>query len=65
MPLIEVLAAMERAGIRVDGERLREISAGMGDEAEKLQAEIWKLAGHEFTIGSPQQLAAVLFTSWG
>jgi DNA polymerase-1 len=65
MPLIEVLAAMERVGIRVDGERLRKISADMGGQAEELQAEVWKLAGHEFTIGSPQQLSAVLFDELG
>ena len=40
MPLIEVLAAMERVGIRVDGERLRKISAEMGDEAQRLESEI-------------------------
>jgi DNA polymerase-1 len=65
MPLIEVLAAMERVGIRVDGDRLRRISAEMGGRADELQAEIWKLAGHEFTIGSPQQLSAVLFDELG
>jgi DNA polymerase-1 len=65
MPLIEVLAAMERVGIKVDGDRLRKISAEMGTEAEQLQAEIWKLAGHEFTIGSPQQLSLVLFEELG
>jgi DNA polymerase I len=61
MPLIEVLAAMERAGVRVDRTRIEEMSAGIAGKADELQAEIWKLAGHEFTIGSPQQLAPVLF----
>jgi DNA polymerase-1 len=65
MPLIKVLAAMERVGIRVDGERLRKISADLGGQADELQAEIWKLAGHEFTIGSPQQLSEVLFGELG
>jgi len=65
MPLIEILAAMERVGIKVDGERLRKIAAEMGDEAERLQAEIWKDAGREFTIGSPQQLSQVLFDELG
>ncbi|HYU59334.1 MAG TPA: DNA polymerase I [Solirubrobacterales bacterium] len=65
MPLIEVLAAMERAGIRVDGERLRAISAEMADEADRLQGEIHEDAGREFTIGSPQQLSAVLFDELG
>jgi DNA polymerase I len=65
MPLIEVLAAMERVGIRVDGDRLRKISAEMGGKADELQDEIWRLAGHEFTIGSPQQLSSVLFDELG
>jgi DNA polymerase-1 len=65
MPLIEVLAAMERAGIKVNGERLRAISAEMGGEADRLQSEIWQDAGHEFTIGSPQQLSQVLFDELG
>jgi len=65
MPLIEVLAAMERIGIKVDAERLEEISAGLGDRIEKLQNEIWELCGHEFTIGSPQQLGEVLFNELG
>jgi DNA polymerase I len=65
MPLIEVLAAMERIGIRVDAERLTDISSGLGTRIETLQAEIFDLAGHEFTIGSPQQLGEVLFNELG
>ncbi len=65
MPLIEVLAAMEREGLKIDVERLREISSGLGKEAVNLEKEIWKLAGHEFTIGSPQQLGVVLFDELG
>jgi DNA polymerase-1 len=65
MPLIEVLAEMERVGIRVDGERLRKIAAAIAGQADRLQDEIWKGAGHEFTIGSPQQLSAVLFDELG
>jgi DNA polymerase-1 len=60
-----VLAAMERTGIRVDAERLAQISAGLGDRSETLQNEIWKLCGREFTIGSPQQLGEVLFNELG
>ena len=65
MPLIEVLAGMEREGVRLDTERLAAISGELGGQAESLQAEIWALAGREFTIGSPQQLAEVLFTELG
>ncbi len=65
MPLIEVLAGMERIGIKLDAERLAAISGELEGQAEALQAEIWALAGEEFTIGSPQQLAEVLFTKLG
>jgi DNA polymerase I len=65
MPLIEVLAAMERIGVRVDAKVIEEIAARIAGRADELQAEIWKLAGHEFTIGSPQQLAPVLFDELG
>jgi DNA polymerase I len=61
MPLIEVLAAMERIGLKLDVERLAEIGAGMEEQIETLQSEIFDLCGHEFTIGSPQQLGTVLF----
>ena len=61
MPLIEVLAAMERVGVKLDAERLAEIGEGMAERIAELQREIFELAGHEFTIGSPQQLGVVLF----
>jgi DNA polymerase I len=61
MPLIEVLAAMERIGLKLDVERLAEIGGGMEEQIETLQSEIFDLCGHEFTIGSPQQLGTVLF----
>jgi DNA polymerase I len=65
MPLIEVLAAMERVGIKLDSERLAEIGAGMAEEITQLEADIYELAGREFTIGSPQQLGEVLFDGLG
>ncbi len=61
MPLIEVLAAMERAGVKLDAKRLAEIGQGMAERIDALEREIFELAGHEFTIGSPQQLGVVLF----
>jgi DNA polymerase I len=65
MPLIEVLAAMERVGLRLDAERLAAINEGMAERIGELEAEIYALAGHEFTIGSPQQLGEVLFVELG
>ncbi len=65
LPLIEVLASMEREGLRLDTGRLAAISDSLAGEAESLQAQIWELAGHEFTVGSPQQLGQVLFEELG
>ena len=53
MPLIEVLAAMEQTGVLLDQKRLADIGEGFEQRIETLQAEIFELAGHEFTIGSP------------
>jgi DNA polymerase I len=61
LPLVEVLVEMERAGVRLDVERVRQIATRIGDEAAALERRIWEAAGEEFTIGSPQQLAEVLF----
>jgi len=65
MPLIEVLAAMERTGVKLDAKRLAEIGEGMAERISELEAEIFELVGHEFVIGSPQQLGAVLFEELG
>jgi DNA polymerase-1 len=65
MPLIEVLASMEQNGVLLDKKRLADIGEGFEQRIETLQAEIFELAGHEFTIGSPQQLAEVLFDELG
>ena len=61
LPLVDVLAAMEREGVKLDAKRLAEIGEGFAEQIAKLESEIHKLAGHEFTIGSPQQVAQVLF----
>jgi len=60
-PLVPVLAAMERAGIRVDPDILRTLSQDFGARIAGLEAEIHGLAGHAFNIGSPKQLGEVLF----
>ena len=61
LPLAAVLAAMERVGIRVDPEALATMSAAMEKEIRSLEARIWELAGQEFNVNSPQQLAEILF----
>jgi DNA polymerase I len=65
LPLVHVLAAMEREGLKLDAERLAEVGAGFGERIATLQREIFELAGHEFTIGSPQQVGQVLFEELG
>ena len=60
-PLVAVLAAMERNGIRVDPARLNEFSRELDVHLERITREIYALAGGEFNIGSPKQLATVLF----
>jgi DNA polymerase-1 len=60
-PLIPVLVAMERAGIRVDPKRLKALSADFAKRLAKLEKEIHKLAGREFNVGSPKQLGEILF----
>jgi DNA polymerase-1 len=61
LPLAPVLARMEAAGVRVDKKELDIISKKAEDEIARLEKSIYDLAGCEFTINSPQQLAEVLF----
>jgi DNA polymerase-1 len=61
LPLVDVLVEMERAGVKLDVDHLREISGRFGERAVELERRVWDLAGEEFTIGSPQQLAPILF----
>ena len=60
-PLVPVLADMERDGIRVDKQRLDEFSRELELALERATREIYVLAGGEFNIGSPKQLATILF----
>jgi DNA polymerase I len=61
LPLIRVLRQMEQAGLKLDTQRLHEISGRVKAEADQLEREIFELAGEEFTIGSPKQLEEILF----
>jgi DNA polymerase I len=65
LPLASVLASMERAGIALDPAALRELSAQVDADVERLQREIHALAGEEFNLGSPQQLGRILFDKLG
>ena len=61
LPLASVLARMEAVGVRVDPVELDRISATTTEEIAKLEKSIFDLVGFEFNVGSPQQLAEVLF----
>ncbi len=60
-PLAMVLADMERAGVMIDPALLQKLSNDFGKQQAVLEAEIHKLAGQEFNIGSPKQLGEILF----
>ncbi|MEQ8425660.1 MAG: DNA polymerase, partial [Cyclobacteriaceae bacterium] len=61
MPLVEVLATMEAEGVKVDVETLSWMSEALKKDSEKVQKDIFKLAGTEFNIASPKQVGEVLF----
>jgi len=61
LPLAPVLADIERIGIRVDPKELGKMSQTMEKEIRRLEKNIWKLAGLEFNVNSPAQLAEILF----
>jgi DNA polymerase-1 len=61
MPLVDVLASMEAEGVKVDEETLKWMSEALRKDSEKVQKEIYLLAGTEFNIGSPKQLGEILF----
>ena len=65
LPLVEVLVAMEGTGVALDVVQLGQIGARFAEQISGLEREVHQLAGEEFTIGSPQQLAEVLFVKLG
>jgi DNA polymerase I len=65
LPIVRLLRAMEQAGVKLDTERLAEISGRVKAEADALELQIFELCGEEFTLGSPKQLEEVLFGKLG
>ena len=61
MPLLPVLARMERNGVCLDTAALEETGRNFTERMQQLETDIYELAGHEFTITSPKQVGAVLF----
>ncbi len=65
IPLAEVLSSMEKEGIATDSESLRKFGDEILPKISGMEKEIYDLAGHEFTVGSPKQLGKVLFEELG
>ena len=61
LPLIEVLASMEKEGFKAEAKDLKSFGEEMDDEIQSLVTEIHKLAGKEFNVNSTQQLGGILF----
>jgi DNA polymerase-1 len=61
MPLMEVLADMERVGVKINADFLKHMSEKLGSEMRRIEKTIYELAGTEFNINSPKQLAEILF----
>lgn len=61
LPLIPVLREMERNGILLDLPYLKSLSNDIGNERDRIEKDMFKLAGHEFNPASPSQLAHILF----
>ena len=65
LPLVDVLASMERTGIAVDVDRLSELEASFGDAVKQAADDAYAAIGHEVNLGSPKQLQVVLFEDLG
>ena len=65
IPLVQVLADMEAAGVKVDREMLQDMSRQMGREIQVLADRITELAGEKFNLNSPKQLGTILFEKLG
>ena len=64
-PLVPILEAMEREGIKVDAQELKRLSDDFGKRMVDLEEDAHKLAGREFNVGSPKQLGEILFDEMG
>ncbi len=65
MPLVEVLADMEMAGIKIDSVLMTSLSDKLGKELDSIEKRIYFIAGEEFNIKSPKQLQEILFEKLG
>jgi DNA polymerase-1 len=65
LPIVRILRDMEKVGVKLNTAQIKEISERVKAEADGLEAEIFELAGEEFTLGSPKQLEEILFGKLG
>ncbi|MDX1606111.1 MAG: DNA polymerase I, partial [Candidatus Competibacterales bacterium] len=65
IPLVPVLCAMERRGVRIDGDRLRQHSRELAKRMDELERDAHREAGRPFNLGSPKQLQEILFEEQG
>ncbi len=64
-PLIPITARMREVGVKIDVERLKQLSKKYHTELSSLEKKIWKIVGEEFNISSPKQLGEMLFVKMG
>ena len=65
LPLVKVLRETEKIGIKLDTKQLETVATRVRADVSELEREIWELADEEFMLGSPQQLAQILFEKLG
>jgi len=65
LPLIKVLADMEIWGVRIDTEKLKELSEELQESLDRIERRIFEISGEKFNLNSPSQLATMLFEKLG
>ena len=65
LPLAQILGEMESVGVKVDRDTLLEIGSSLTEKLEKLESDIFEIAGEKFNINSPKQLGVILFEKIG
>ncbi|MEJ2694493.1 MAG: DNA polymerase I [Candidatus Thiodiazotropha sp.] len=61
IPLVPVLSRMERNGVGIDSDKLRRQSAELAKQLHELEQQAYKIAGHNFNLGSPKQIGEIFF----
>jgi len=61
MPLVSILSKMQKQGLRINTETLKSLNKKIDNKSDKLKIKIFDIAGKEFNLNSPKQLAVILF----